>query len=262
MKIWFSVLFLIAGFCCPSMVRAYDPLGLQPISPYGIFSVMSAETLPQRGIAMEVGVEQTQHPEFYRTALKGAYGLTDAIELDFTAPVVYRYANTIDGMEDFSFGFRHRFYDEGKYSPSLAYLVTAAIGNGRDEFSTNGGIGAGLIATKRVGPFKAHLNAVYQKPGTGQLMSEVTFSGGVDFAAANSFSILSEIIIKKDHTTQRYNDIETRFGYRIKTMDFMYTTIGVGFNLWDRTPAYRLMVSLSLISPVKKKEIRRIYEEE
>jgi hypothetical protein len=45
-------------------------------------------------------------------------------------------------------------------------------------------------------------------------------------------------------------------------MDFMYTTVGVGLDLWDRTPAYRLMVSVSLISPVKKKEIRRIYEEE
>lgn len=244
------------------MAHAYDPLGLQPISPYGIFSVMSAETLPQRGAAMEVSVERTKHPEFYRSALKGAYGLTDAIELDFTAPVVYRYANATDGMEDFSFGFRHRFYDEGKYGPSLAYLVTAALSNGRDEFSTNGRIGVGLIASKRVGPFKGHLNVMYQKPGTGQLMSEVTFSGGIDFAAANNFSLLSEIIVKKDHTTQRYNDVETRFGYRIKTMDFMYTTIGVGVDLWDKTPEYRLMVSVSLISPVKKKEIRRIYEEE
>lgn len=223
---------------------------------------MSAETLPHAKLAMEVSAEKSKNPDFYRFGLKGAYGLTDSIELDFMAPFVYRYNNDTEGPEDFSVGFRHRFYDEGKYGPSLAYLVTAAVSNGRDQFSTNGRIGVGLIASKRVGPFKGHINAVFQKPGTSRLKSEVTFSGGIDFSASNNINLLGEVIIRKDHTTQRYNDVETRVGYRIKTLDFMYTTVGVGFDLKNKTPEYRLMLSVSLTSPVEKKEIRRIYEEE
>lgn len=268
MKLRLSALFWLGYFFFPATVFAYDPLGLQPISPYGIFSVMSAETLHQHKLALEVSTEKSKHPDFYRFGLKGAYGLTDAIELDFMAPFVYRYsedANGIEdssGLEDFSVGFRHRFYDEGKYGPSLAYLLTAALGSGRDQFSTNGRIGAGLIASKRIGPFKGHLNALFQKPGTSRLKSEITFSGGIDFSASNNINMLGEIIVRKDHTTQRYNDIETRVGYRIKTLDFMYTTVGVGFDLKNKTPEYRLLLSVSLTSPVEKKEIRRIYEEE
>ncbi len=262
MKIFFPVLLWFVCLLSPAMVCAFDPLGLQPVSPYGIFSVMSAETLQHHKFAMEVSAERSKNPYYYRFGLKGAYGLTDAIELDFMAPFVYRFDNDADGLEDFSAGFRHRFYDEGKYGPSLAYLVTAALSNGRDQFSTNGRIGVGLIASKRVGPFKGHMNAVFQKPGTSRLKSEITFAGGIDFSASNNVNVLGEVIIRKDHTTQRYNDIETRVGYRIKTMDFMYTTVGVGFDLKNKTPEYRLMLSVSLTSPVEKKEIRTIYEEE
>lgn len=262
MKICLSVLLWLGCIFCPAMVCAYDPLGLQPISPYGIFSVMSAETLHHDKLAMEVSVERSKNPDFYRFGLKGAYGLTDSIELDFMAPFVYRYNDDSEGLEDFSVGFRHRFYDEGKYGPSLAYLVTAAISNGRDLFSTNGRLGVGLIASKRVGPVRVHMNAFFQKPGTSRLKSEITFSGGIDFSASNNINMLGEVIVRKDHTTQRYNDVETRLGYRIKTMDFMYTTVGVGFDLKNKTPEYRIILSVSLTSPVEKKEIRRIYEEE
>lgn len=262
MKIYLSFLLCVGCLFCPALICAYEPLGLQPISPYGIFSVISAETLPHSKLAMEVSAERSKNPDFYRFGLKGGYGLTDSIEVDFMVPFVYRYLDDTDGFEDFSVGFRHRVYDEGKYGPSLAYLVTAAISNGRDPFSTNGRVGVGLIASKRVGPFKGHINAVFQKPGTSSLKSEVTFSGGIDFSASNNINMLGEVIIKKDHTTQRYNDMETRLGYRIKTMDFMYTTVGVGFDLKNKTPEYRILLSVSLTSPVEKKEIRRIYEEE
>ncbi len=262
MKIFLCLALALSFLLFPSVMHAFDTLGLQPVSPYGIFSVMSADTLPRKKLAMEVGGERVKNPEFYRFALKGAYGLTDSAELDFTAPFVYRYANNRDGVEDFSFGLRHRFYDEGTYGPSLAYLLTASLSNGRDEFSTNGRLGAGLIASKRIGPFKGHINAIFQKPGASSLKNEITFSGGIDFSAANNFNILGEVIVKKDHTTQRYNDVETRLGYRIKTLDFMYTTVGVGANFRDRTPAYHIMISVSLTSPHQKKEIKKIYEEE
>ncbi|MBA4373509.1 MAG: hypothetical protein C0402_11690 [Thermodesulfovibrio sp.] len=211
---------------------------------------------------MEVSAERSKNPYYYRFGLKGAYGLTDSIELDLMVPFVYRYNNNIDGLEDISVGFRHRFYDEGKYGPSLAYLVTAAFGSGREQLGTNGRIGVGLIASKRVGPFKGHMNAIFQKPGTSSLNNEITFSGGIDFSASNNINLLGEVIVRKDHTTQRYNDIETRLGYRIKTMDFMYTTVGAGFDLKNKTPEYRLLLLVSLTSPIEKKDIRRIYEEE
>jgi len=258
------IVFTILLMCLisPTVLYAFEPIGLQPISPYGIFSVMSAETLPRNRFALEVSAERTQDPEFYRFGLKGAYGLTDSIEIDFMAPYVYRYANSIDGIEDFSFGVRHRFYEEGTYGPSLAYLITASLNNGREQFSTHGRIGAALITSKRVGPFKGHINAIFQKPGTSRLANEITFLGGVDFSASHTVNLLGEIIVRKDHTSKRYEDIETRFGYRVRTLDFMYTTIGVGVDLAEKEPAYRFMLTLSLVSPHEKKEIKKIYEEE
>ncbi|TAN43146.1 MAG: hypothetical protein EPN25_01490 [Nitrospirae bacterium] len=246
----------------PGLVMAFDNTGLQPISPYGVFSTFSTESLPKNKVGLEVTAERAIDPEFYRFGIKGAYGLTDAIEFNFSAPYIFKYANAVDGPEDFSFGWKHRVYDEGKYGPSLAYIVSTSINNGRKEFSTNGRIGVGFIASKRVGPFKGHLNIFAANPGTAALKSEVSFSGGIDFSAANNLNLLGELVIKKGHTTKEYDQVETRLGYRIKTTDFLYTTLGVGIDLKDKGPEYRFILSVSLTSPHKKTVIKRIYEEE
>jgi hypothetical protein len=246
----------------PAVPYAFDYTRLQPISPYGVFSTFSTESLTRNSVAAELNAERTGRPEFFRFGLKGVYGLTDSIELSFLAPYINRYADSVEGAEDFSVGYKHRFYDEGKYGPSLAYVLNVSINNGKEEFSTKGRFGAGLIASKRVGPFKGHINFFIERPGSGTLKNEVFFSGGVDFSAANNFNLLGELIVKKGHNSNQYDQVETYFGYRIKTTDYWYTTIGVGLNVKDKNPEYRFLLSVCVTSPHEKKEIMRIYEEE
>ncbi len=240
---------------------AFDVSGLQPVAPNGVFSTFSAESLPKNKVSVEAGFEKSKDPDFYRFSLKSAYGISDSIEFNLTVPYIYNFNTTTDGMEDIAIGFKHRFYDEGKYGPSLAYLINASLNNGRDEFSTRGRYGIGLIMSKRVGPFKGHVNFFYEKPGTGRLGEEISFLGGIELSAAHNFSMLGEFLVKKSHFSNEYDHAEARFGYRIKTTDFIYTTIGIGADLSQRTPEYRLLISISY-SPQEKKEIKKIIEEE
>jgi hypothetical protein len=249
-------------FLLPNQSYAFDILGLQPVAPYGVFSTFSAESLPKDKSAFEIGFEKSKDADFYRFALLGAYGISDSLEFDITVPYVYHFSDSVDGLEDIALGFKHRFYNEGKYGPSLAYVINASINNGRNEFSTNGSFGAGLIVSKRVGPFKGHLNVFYNRPGAGKLLDELSFLGGVELSAGHNFAILSEVIVRKDYFTNEYRHVEARFGYRLRTTDNIYTTIGAGLDLKDRNPALRVLFSVSFTPPPEKKTIRKIYEEE
>lgn len=240
----------------------FDISGLQPVAPYGVFSTFSAESLPKSKVAFEVGFERSNDPDFYRFSARGAYGISDSIEFDITVPYVFNFEDSVDGMEDIALGFKHRFYNEGKYGPSLAYLINASINNGRDEFGTSGRFGAGLIVSKRIGPFQGHMNFFYEKPGTGRLKNEITFLGGIEFAAAHNFKMLGEILARKSHFSSDYDQVEARFGYRFRTTDSIYTTLGVGTDLKRRSPELRILISISYIPPEKKKEIKKIFEEE
>jgi hypothetical protein len=240
----------------------FDISGLQPVAPYGLFSTFSAESLPRGKVAFEAGFERSKEPDFYRFSARAAYGISDSAEFDITVPYDYHYASSVDGVEDIALGFKHRFYEEGKYGPSLAYLINASINNGRDEFSTQGRFGAGLIVSKRVGPFKGHFNVFYERPGTGALQDEITFLGGIEFSAAHNFKMLGEILARSSHFSNEYDQVEARFGYRFKTTDSIYTTFGAGIDLKRRSPEYRILISISYTPPEKKKEIRKIFEEE
>ncbi len=241
---------------------AFDISGLQPVAPNGVFSTFSAESMPKNQGAVEIGVERSRDPSFYRFRLSGAYGISDALEFNITAPYVYNFGGATDGMEDIALGFKHRFYEEGKYGPSLAYMLTVSVNNGREEFSSSGRFGAGLILSKRVGPFKGHMNLFYERPGTGRLGSEVSALGGIEFSAAHSFKLLAEVIVQRSHASNHYDRVETRFGYRIKATDYLYTTLGVGLDLKKREPEYRVLLSVSFVSSPEKKPIRKIFEEE
>ncbi len=256
------VFLIIALLLFSTDAFAFDVSGLQPVAPNSIFSTFSAESLPKNKVAIETGFEKSKDPDFYRFSLKSAYGISDSLEFNITVPYVYNFNTTVDGMEDIAIGFKHRFYDEGKYGPSLAYLVNASLNNGRSEFSTHGRYGIGLIMSKRVGPFKGHVNFFYERPGTGSLRDEITFLGGVEFSAAHNFKVLGEILAQKSHFSNEYDHVEARFGYRIKTTDLIYTTLGMGVDLSKRTPEYRILVSISYTSPQEKKEIKKIIEEE
>jgi len=260
MKRLYWLLLLI--FLKPDFVYAFDVSGLQPVAPNGVFSTFSTESRPKGGYAFEVGLDKSKEPDFYRFLFKGSYGISDSLEFDVTVPYIYNFESSVDGMEDMSFGLKHRFYDEGKYGPSLAYLLTASLNNGRNDFSTNGRFGVGLILSKRVGPFKGNINVLYEKPGTGRLKDEVSFLAGVELSASHNFTILGELLARKSYVSSKYDQLETRFGYRFKTTDSIYTTFGAGLDLKKRNPEVRFIFSISYVPGEKKPEIRRIIEEE
>lgn len=244
-----------------SNTYGFEIKGLQPVDPYGIFSAFSAESLPKGKAALSPGAEISVDPDLYRSIFKMAYGLTDNLELSITVP--YEFGPDIpDGFEDIALGLKHRFFEERKYGPSLAYILTASIPSGSDQLTTEGRYGIGLIVSKRVGPVNGHLNLFYLKPGTKRFEDEISFAAGLDFAAAHNFKLLAELYCRKSHNSENIDSMEGRIGYRIKTTDFIYTTFGAGFDLKNRNPETRVMFTVTFLSPKEKKKIQKIYEEE
>ncbi len=241
--------------------HGFDFKGIQPLAPYGVFSTFSAESLKKGEAGVAFGLEKSRQPDYFRFTNQFAYGITDKIELDITIPYVTNWQNAMDGFEDISVGLKHRFFDEGKYGPSIAYLLSASLSSGKEEFSTEGSFGGGIIVSKRVGPVRGHVNLFYFRPGAARLKDDITFAAGLDFSAANNFKILAELYSKKSYAG-KLDRLEARFGYRLITTENLLTTIGAGFDLKKRSPEYRIMLSLTyLLQPVGKK-IKRIYEEE
>ncbi len=257
----YLLLILFPVFIIYGYASAFDTIGLQPTAPNGVFSAFSAESMTKNSVSLETGIEKSIEPHFYRFFVKGAYGLSDSLEFNFIIPYVYDFSGRIDGLEDVSIGFKHRFYDEGRYGPSIAYMLNTAIASGRDEFSSDGKFGVGLIVSKRVGPFKGHLNLFYEKPGTGKIRDEIVLIGGLEFSAAHNMKLLGEIIARNSQYRDKLDQIEARLGYRIKTTDAIHTTLGIGFDVKNRTPEYRLMLMVSYLVPSEKKK-KKIYEEE
>jgi hypothetical protein len=254
----FIFLFLIVS----EKLYAFDISGLQPLSPHGIFSTFSAESLQKNKSSVEISAERSREPDFYRFSVKAAYGLSDNMEFNLTVPYVYHYSDKRNGLEDIAIGVKHRFYDEDKYGPSLAYLLNASIPSGADALTSDGRVGAGLLVSKRVGPFNGHLNFFYEKPGSSRLKDELSLLAGVEFSAAHNFKILSELIVKKSHYTHKYKQIEARFGYRIKTSEYIYTTLGAGVDIKNRTPEYRIFMAVNFTTRYEKAKIKKLIEEE
>lgn len=257
-----ELLIIIAFFLFSGEVFAFDISGLQPVAPDGVFSTFSAESLPRNRSSIELSLEQSKEPDFYRVQLRGAYGLSDHLEVMITVPYVFDYLGSVNGIEDIALGFKHRFYDEGKYGPSLAYVVTASLPAGNDQLTSGGRTGLGFILSKRFGPFRGNFNIFYEKPFKGSLQPEILFASGVEFSATHKSNILAEFLARKVHFAKEYNLLEARFGYRLKTSDFIYTTLGVGADFKARSPEYRLMLSFSFTNVKEGKKIRKVYEEE
>jgi hypothetical protein len=255
-------LFILLLLALSEKLYAFDISGLQPLAPHGVFSTFSAESLQKNKSSVEISAERSKESDFYRFSLKYAYGISDKLEFNLTVPYVYHYFDEKNGLEDIAAGFKYRFYDEEKFGPSMAFLLNASIPSGDDEISSDGRAGAGIIISKRIGPFNGHLNIFYEKPGNARLKDEISLLGGVEFSAAHNFKILSEIIVKKNHYTHQYNQIEARFGYRIKTTEYIYTSLGVGLDIKKRDPEYRFFISVNLTTPDEKKKIKKFIEEE
>jgi hypothetical protein len=250
---------LLSIFLSPA--EAFDIKGLQPVPPYGVFSTFSAESLKQNQIGVSLELERSVHPDFYRTTLKGSYGLHDSFEVLFSVPYVGINRDGTDGFEDVSFGVKHRLLNESDYWPAIAYLLTVSAPMEDESISTNGRVGGGLIFTKKVGPFKGHLNFLYLKPQKDELHDEYDLNMGAELAITHSMKLLGEIVGRKDFEKGKLDFLEWKVGYRIANSNNIFTTIGAGFNINNRTPEYRLLFSISVILPFQKTKIQKVYEE-
>jgi hypothetical protein len=260
MKKCFLFFVFLPLFLCQNSY-GFEVKGLQPVDPYGIFSTFSAESLEKGKVSLAGGAEISIDPDFYRFIFKTAYGITDNLEINLTVPYILG-SDTPDGFEDTAFGLKHRFFEEGKYGPSLAYILTASMPSGREHLTTDGRYGMGIIISKRVGPVNGHLNFFYIKPGTGRYEEEVTFLAGLDFAAAHNLKLLAELQCRKSHFSDKIDSVEGRIGYRFQTTDYIYTTFGAGFDFKNRSPETRMLFTVTFLSPQEKKKIKKIYEEE
>ena len=133
---------------------------------------------------------------------------------------------------------------------------------GNDLLTSGGRTGLGLILSKRLGPFRGNFNVFYVHPGKGSLQNEILFASGIEFSATHDSDILAEFLARKVHFSKEYDQLEARFGYRLKTSDFIYTTVGVGTDLKARSPEYRLLFSVSFTNVKGNKKVKKIYEEE
>ncbi len=257
-----KLLIIIAFFLSSGEIFAFDISGLQPVAPDGVFSTFTSESLPKNKASVELSVERSSEPDFSRIQLRAAYGIRDNLEAIITVPYVYNYLGSTDGIEDIAVGFKHRFYDEGKYGPSLAYILTASLPMGNERLTSGGRTGIGLILSKRLGPFRGSFNVFYQQPGKSSLQGEILFASGIEFSATHDSDILAEFLARKVHFAKEYDLLEARFGYRLKTSDFIYTTVGVGADFKARSPEYRLLFSVSFTNVKGKKKVKKIYEEE
>ena len=260
MKKYLVSIVVICLFFCGT-AYGLEISGLQPLAPNGTFSTFSTSSLAKGKVAFSTDVEVSLDPDLCKFFLKGAYGISDRIELIMNIPYVFG-SDSPDGFEDIAIGLKHRFFDEGKYGPSLAYIVTTSLPSGTDEYSTDGRIGAGLLLSKKVGPVNGHVNIFFVIPGRGEFDNEVALLAGLDFAASHNFKILAELYSKTSFKTGKVESVEGRIGYRIKATDSIYTTVGAGYDFKNRNPETRLMFSVTFVSPSKKKEIKKIYEEE
>ena len=249
----FFSLTLVACISLPPLWAIDTPP--QPIVPYGLFSTFSAETLKQGNSAYSLSLERSIEPDYYIGRVSLSYGITDKIEFGLSIPYVTEEES--DGFGNSSFGFKYRFVEQGKYGPSFTALFYVSPPTGDNHLSSDGRFGTGGFLTKRIGPVTAHLNLLYTKPASSSLKDEIVLSGGFDFSASHSFDILAEIYALKPHTGDSFDLIEGRFGYRLKTTDYIYTTLGIGTDLKNRTPEYRFFFSISVL-PFKEEEFKDI----
>ncbi len=252
--------FLNFHFLMPADLNAFEVKGLQPLQPYGVFSTFSTESLKKNNFGIGFQIERSFDPDFYRTILQIAYGLSNNVELNLTIPYILDWEDKFDGFEDASIGLKHRLIEETKTIPAVGYILTASIPSGRDYFSTDGRLGIGLLVSKKIGPFKGHSNLFYSNPGKSEMKDEYSLNLGAELAVSHNSKILGEVIGKKDYFKSSINFLEWRMGYRVEVEDNIYTTIGAGFDIKRRKPDFRLMFSISMILPKEKQIIQKIYE--
>ncbi|WP_420265696.1 hypothetical protein [Candidatus Magnetominusculus dajiuhuensis] len=252
--------FFLTIFSCAAVAYGFDVKGLQPLQPNGVFSTFSTSTNQAGVFSTQFELEQSVDPTFYQINSSLSFAATDEIEASATIP--YHLKTGESGFEDAAIGIKYRFIEEGQYSPSVAALLAGALPTGRDVVGTNGSIGGGLIASKKIGPFKTHANALVYHPFKHDLGTEVDLMLGAELQAANNLSVLTEVQTKKSDDVNRFDYWDWKIGYRFRPLDFLYTTLSAGYGFKTRSPDLHIFLSFTIIYPPAGKILKYIYEEE
>lgn len=252
------VSFLVFILVLSSNVYAFDRKGFSPTAPFSVISTFSAESPKQNQVAVIFGFELATDPDIKRLSLNLSYGLTNKIEIIANLPYNLSYQNSLNssGAEDINFGFKHRIIDETTYLPAFAYMLYLSGDFGKEDFSTEGGLGGGFIVTKKIGPVKAHGNLVYFRPNKEGLKEGWNLNLGSELKVSYNAGILFEIIGRKAIYKNKIDLVEWRLGYRIMITDLSYTTVGLGFDIKNRNPDARFMFAVSLVLPGEKQKLR------
>ncbi|MBF0466065.1 MAG: hypothetical protein HQK88_14040 [Nitrospirae bacterium] len=248
---------LIAG---NKSANAFDFKGLQPVQPNGIFSTFSASINEQGSAALGVELEQSVDPTFYRITSSLSYSLANTVEFDATVP--FSMKTNEYGFEDASIGLKTLLFEEKELRPAIAILGIISAPSGQNEITTNGRYGGGLILSKKVGPFRTHLNALYYVPFKEDLRNEIDILLGSDYPIAHNLNLLTELYLKKSYYVNSFDYFEGRIGYRFRPLDFLYTTLGVGYDFMRSRPDVRIFLNFTVVYPHKEPVYNRIYEEE
>jgi hypothetical protein len=240
--------------------HCFDFKGLQPVQPNGVFSTFSAITNETGSAALGFELEQSVDPTFYRITSSFSYALANTVE--FSATVPFSMKTNEYGFEDVAVGIKTRIFEETGLRPAIAVLGVISPPSGGNEITTNGRYGGGLIFSKRVGPFRTHLNVLYYVPFKEDLRSQIGVLFGTDYPIAHNLNLLSEVYLKKSHLANNFDYFEGRIGYRFKPVDFLYTTLGIGYEFMKSSPDIRIFLNFTLFYPRKEPVYNRIYEEE
>ncbi len=243
-RIAFSCTFFL--FLSP-VAYAFDLKGLQPVQPYGGFSGFSAFTMEKGVISAGIDFERSIETDFYRATLKTGYGITSNTEALLTIPYTFEWREKVDGFEDISIGVKQRFFRENRYGPSIAYLLKLSFDSGEEEFGTKGAAGAGLIVSKKLGPFSSNINFLYSEPFDDSYNEQMEFIFGLAFSASHDFDIIAELYAVDNYAEDGFETIEGRLGYRIRTSDNVYTVLGAGYDFQGRDPEFRIGVSFNFL---------------
>lgn len=246
------VSFLVFMSICsvPVPLLAMDLSGYLPATPFGVFSTASTETPEKMQSAVAFTVEKVGNPDYYRYSTQLAMGVTPNIEFGVNFPYVEE--ENDEGVEDITFSVKHRFFEEGRYGPSAAYILIASKASNNERYSTGGAYGGGVVASKRIGPLQVHVNVIYTAPEDEAFEDEIRSSLGFVFAADHNFNLLAEIMARKSYESNSVDKTEVRMGYRFLYRNRIYSTLGFGLGLDDAGPDYRIMLSISLLFPKKQ----------
>lgn len=245
-KILNLILFLIIALITSSITYAARPL-----------STDDAGTVEERHIEIESGFEYVkQADEEYNLSFVLKYGLIKNSDLGIEIP--YKFIDFIEsanvgGIGDIKFTTKYRFLDEIKNLPVLALSLSIKTKTGNKEKSLGSGeldYGLNGIVTKEIGKFTTHLNLGYTFVGEpeGEEVNDI-FSYGLamEYPLNESLNIVGEVT---GETTLdgdfNGNPCSGLLGLNYALSEMIAFDFGVGFEISDASPDYRIITGLTL----------------